>query len=341
MDESVSEVNSQDIVLGSPNKSDGKPNEQEIGDWKRSLLRVIRRSMIRKNLDKDSLRSIVNEVIEEEGSKGVGELVDALVDCEYVVDPEVSSKVMGLSDYLTQEHPDVLAVIVLGSAIHGGSTLRKILSDGGATDNIPAVVTSDTENTGEKSTGAKDLDWGIITYGETSEDDRSLVVELAETWLRDNAAVKPISLKSCGVANARKVWTPMLRGQEDAITIVGEFIDVLGTLLRDPESMVSFDYDLPLYFAPSYPPTVNMLNRRYLLSALQNIHSYDPKTADMLIDYIVEDLKGHHLLKRKHFVDNLDPRSEKLASTVVKSSATVMSSALRELLKGSLKGEEE
>jgi hypothetical protein len=121
---------------------DGEPKEPiDKTKWQQDLYRVIRRAQIHKSAVGTSLGTTIHTFRAKEDTTRLGALVNSLVNQEVNIDPNMVEVANYIYSLVSQESPDVRAVVLLGSLVHGGAKIRN------------ATGTSK----------GPDLDWGIIT----------------------------------------------------------------------------------------------------------------------------------------------------------------------------------
>ena len=127
------------IKLGKKNiTSEGAGIEQ----WKHNVGRLIRRVTIESQLNRGkSLSDIKASVKVFEKDNKVDELISALVEKEFVVDPKMADVADDVSRRVRDKFPEVSAIILLGSSTHGGAGVRRLTG----------------------SPYEPDLDWGVIS----------------------------------------------------------------------------------------------------------------------------------------------------------------------------------
>lgn len=128
MDENQSE-NTRNTALSveEDSKAIVSPNLQVQEEWKNDVKRLIRRAQIYKQMGlKPSVKEVKDTVREYENRIGVEKLIEALVSEENVVNPTMARVAQKLQDELVKDHPEIRAVVLLGSSVHGGALIRQV-----------------------------------------------------------------------------------------------------------------------------------------------------------------------------------------------------------------------
>lgn len=297
-----------------------KPSSQ---DWRHDFKRLIRRGRIEKELgNSKSLREIIGKVREFEDRVGLDQLIESFISNEIIVDPVMAEVANYVFEVVSQKHPEVLAVVLLGSSVHGGAKVREL-----------------TE------TSEPDLDWGIITQ----EPIRPKLAEVIENTAKAHLPeiIKKFNLNPefhfCVMINpARDAHShnffPGLRSTtaknpehlKDILTgkKPGQSFDSLTSWLKlDPADIAV------LYLQPSFPPEVNQHNRAMLLEALKLLARQDHKIWRATIERIMYSWRDAHGLKLKHFGSQFKREKDlHLALRVSHDSASIMDAVMKELL---------
>lgn len=246
--------------------------------------RVIRRKKIGQALKKTaSFTEASQEVRRFERENNVGTAVENLITAETFTEPKRVRLAEELSHRLREKFPHVsnLAVVLLGSSLHGGAVIRKIA--GAENDFNP------------------DIDWAVvfdkgkepIPFSEINNFGRTLIPQIA--------------------AN---VGLPETIHSDPAFFHI-ENLSSLSQALRLIKKAKDFtDYeDLLIYLIPSYPPEINRQNRRYFLSGLSKLGQKDPVLWQTKVKRLLDTWKISHQIQEKHF-GNL-PRGEKFRDSIL------------------------
>ena len=292
-------------------KTEPKINLQtdRIVEWENDLRRLIRRGEIYRQMQiESSAKEIKDTVREYEKEVGVSELVNALVYQEVVIQPKMASVASKLYESLAKEFPEVKAIVLMGSPVHGGAKIREAT----------------------KAKDEPDLDWGIISSRQLWHEEICTIVKQAENLLEGIVMDENLSgsFHSCVGVNPLYYRTTNLKTER-----------VLGFLQSVAEGELGIS-NLTLHLQPTYPSEVGIRNREILLSGFRNLAKKDKDTWRNLVEKVLLDWNHIHKLKEKHF--NIAPkvRDDEIRGTVVENSTYVMGIAMRELLEstGNMEG---
>jgi hypothetical protein len=285
--------------------SENKP----IAAWKDDLSRLVRRAEIFRRLGSElPLSEIKATVREHEKNLGVNQLVDALVSKEFVVAPKMAAVASELSQRLQHDFRFVDAVVLMGSAVHGGATLRQVMGGG----------------------DSGDLDWGLISKGPLDRAYLSKVVKRAENIIPQIASKHGIDpFRSCEVINPKQYWMPKVGSVGHARFLLKNFHD----------GSANFK-DICLYFQPSFPPGVNLENRRLLLEGLSGFSS-DNQYWTEIINILIVGWQHIHKIEYKHVpVGVFTGRrfSRTVGDSTISASKYIMDTAMEVVLQSTARG---
>lgn len=264
------------------------------------LKRLVRRGAISRGLSADkNLRSVKEGVRIFEDNSDSKNLIDRLGTEVVVVDPAVEEIAIKASEILRKRNSNISAVVLLGSAIHGGSTVRRI--------------------TGGQDYEPHDFDWGLITKQPMDRRSAEHVVE----DFSDIGEQLGETIHSCNYVNPANYRAVDLGSRTRTL----EEIFSMQYRERKPIDWPSFpDYGLLiLYFEPSYPLEVNEKNQEVVLKALSSLHNQDEEKWALVVDYMIASWGRAHYIKDKHIQPKLNYKDAMLARRIVDNSGDVMS----------------
>lgn len=289
-------------------KPDNNPVLKARTEWQNDLRRLIRRSQIYQQMGaKTSIKEIKDTVREYETRLGVEELADSLVSEELVIQPRMARVAQKLQEELVKDFPEIKAVVLLESSVHGGASIREATS----------------------SQKEPDLDWGIIFSKKEDFGSSERIVNKARALLRDIAKKENLfpHFHSCHYVNPINFRTTEL-SEDDIVHILKSVAD--GKL--GPENIL-------LFLQPSFPPEVGQKNRAIIFEGLSKLAREDESAWRSVVEYIMDKWQAIHHLSKKHFYITPKKRDYRLLNKVVSKSPDVMGLVMRELLESTNKKE--
>lgn len=283
-------------------------NEKEnynSDNWINDVLRLIRRSTIqRKMRNSNSLRDVIAQTRAFENQNRVREEVEKLIKEEFSLDEEMISAATKLKRFLDTEvsKQNEFAIVILGSAIHGGAKIRSMM----------------VEN-GEDHNDTSDLDFGILANNLDFLDED--FVNKADNFLKKNS-----QLHVCETASPILLKSTNIKSVEDAKNRL--------EIMYKSKSAYEPEF-IGLFFQPSIPPEVNQKNRKLIFEALHDIYQEDAeKWMDIFIVLLtfwkeMHNIKKNHLSYKRNSLNKID---HDLIEKVVKNSGKIMSYPMTELL---------
>src|SRR3989344_5290287 len=109
--------------------------------WTRAIRRLVRRAEIERLLSQDiNIDELTKRVRQFEQEADIDKIINDLLTKEVITDPTMMKLSENLYNKLHQEFPEIKAIVLMGSAVHGGARVRQAT----------------------RTWGEHDLDWGII-----------------------------------------------------------------------------------------------------------------------------------------------------------------------------------
>ncbi len=267
-----------------------RPKKQTFEeDWKHKLRRLIRRSAIYRGLENlppgNSMFSVRENVRQFEDVNEVDRVLESLVTEEYTVDQKMAAVAQRVYEFLVSRHPQLLAVVLMGSSIHGGAVLRRLTASG----------------------GEPDFDWGIITRGDMTLEERIKMLEEVEGLMPELARELDLhsGFHSCASCNPRLYHAKEFRAPG----------------FRDLSDLLD---NAKLYLQPSFPPEVNEQNRKKLREYLSCLRRVNPGNGEQFVGMLSKMMRSDHRLRDKHISHAPHRRDENLAKGVVAESSDAM-----------------
>ncbi|MBI2596126.1 hypothetical protein HYW46_05340 [Candidatus Daviesbacteria bacterium] len=275
-----------------PLKDNNEPN-QTIEDpplplspkqWKYAFKRLIRRAAISKQLPKQqSLNKIIDEVRRYEEKIGLDKLADALIEEEVTIHPKMAGVANFAFEILSKKYPEIQAVVLLGSSIHGGAMVREASG----------------------SIKEPDFDWGIITDKSISDGKAVEIQEELKKYLPYIIrklgfnetfhlcfAANPLWFRSISVKKQSDLENLLSYGQPLPSDPLPPFSQ--GKTL-DPQQTAVF------FLSPSFPPEINQQNREFLFGALRELAQTQREIWKIVVVKIHEEWSFVHGIRHKHF----------------------------------------
>lgn len=282
-----------------------------LADWKSEVTRLTRREEIYRQLGTGmSVSEVVETVREYEGKIELPKLLNALVENEFVVVPEMVAIAEDVGKNLRKEFRFFEAFVLAGGSVHGGSSLKKTIT----------------------GYGPHDIDWGFIYKGgEPEMSERQKVLDKTRKILPDISKKHGFSkgVSSDGFLNGVIFNRPILNSDSARKLIVG----------MSAESGVDV-WQTGLYFEPSFPSSVNEENRRYILESLRDLYKKDKNLGLEVFNKIMRGWRHLHKMETKHLGRTGDSANKNmdLQSKLSEESAGVMEIAMWVLLKSAMAG---
>ncbi len=273
-------------------------------EWQQQIIRVLARTEAAEKLRAGAGLKEVKEAIRAVQKKGeLVKFVENLLLSEVVVEPRHAQVATELGQQLQHEFPQVsnLAVILIGSAVHGGAELRRLQD-----------YDEDT-----------DLDWGILgDYNPSLMVNKPILDSLVQ---RGYMLIPQIgrkygldNLRSCNFYDPYQVNALNLRDSDEVVNLAKKSLNARRLLW---------------YFLPSFPVAVNERNRRIMLAGLRQLAQSDRTQWDQTIQFLLSYWRGDHELKTKHFKGYYnDQRSHTLIFHLTVQSRDIMAESLHQLL---------
>lgn len=255
--------------------------DREKGDFEKGLERLAGRRTIESLGQKGQTGPVLRKQVKEEALRlDVPRLINGLVEKQFVIDEKRAAVAADLSielqEHFGREGIRGLAVVLLGSAVHGGVLTRRMM--------------------GTKKSG--DFDYGIILDGKDIDMKkfRGIRREMRDyvtdrlTQLSEKYEIWP-ALERCVEMNPLNRWAWNLVSLTEVMT---EFHR------RD-----KFEYDDPmyLYFFPSFPAKNNQRNRELMLEGFSRLARLDRGKWQQLTASFIEGWQGMHKIEIKHLTD--------------------------------------
>lgn len=243
-------------------------------NWNRDLQRIIRRGAIRRGIKKsNSLNEIIDATRKFEDQFEVKKRTKKLINEDFSIDEEKRNVARRLREHLVAGGVERrgFAIVILGSAIHGGNMVRKLVM-------------------GKKNyfDPNSDIDLGILA----DEMDASFANDITEKAMLFFRNEKRFKL--CLYMNPSKLKSSNIGSVKDAIEILNQ-VNKIG-------SVTKFD-PLLLFFEPSIPPEINQNNRSLILEALSIIYQKDKRKWSNICRSILSGWKEIHYIEYKHIQD--------------------------------------
>lgn len=286
--------------LTHPDKPSASSTTLTPEQWKKDIARLVRRAAIHRYLDgKSTLSEVKEQVRAFEQETGANDVIDALVTDDVIIDPKVGGVTSELSELIIKQFPKVKALVLMGSAVHGGAAIRTL-----------------TESQGEK-----DLDWGIITTKSMTKEEVDEIIRFAANQLGPLATKVglPATFHSCDSIN------PSLYNVSEIQEPV-EFLEMLEAGEINAEHML-------LYLEPSYPSHVNEEQRKIILDAFAKLHETKPEVWEDVTDDIFSKWQEVHNLKKKHFSIAPKAKDKLLRRHIALASSELMAGPMADFLK--------
>lgn len=310
---------SKDLLLQDP---EGVLTSQIKNEFRRFLIeeKATQRASEIRDLLKQAFNGSNTLLIDLEGRRGIRkelkkaeQLCQQLVEEELLIDTDFAEIAEELGENLLEQfNIPGLALVLVGSGIHGGRQIRKLFS---------------TEGIG-------DFDWGLVAdvnLGEIhSEDVNSLdnIVSFVSSAVSKIAKKRNLELKACDTMNGFTL-------NEKNISSVKELISKI--LRFNSFEVYNLAHELVFYFQPSFPAEANEKNREKILEALKIIAHADSKKWSVVVNAMIGSWQGLHVIKRKHIgrenytVDDYKAEDKK-RNELRESSSQAMSKRFREML---------
>lgn len=262
----------------------------EITDqFRHALHQVVRRSLIDTTLQEtpnNTALSVVKRMVREKESVAqIAGKLDTLVSSEFLVDPEKAEVAKELSEKLRRRFSNIpgLAVVLLGSSLHGGTVISKILGN---------------------DERVSDFDWGTI-HSSKSKLDMSRLADEGGEIIKEVGRNRGLVLEACTYVNPERFNARNLSDIRHA------------SKLLSPDQIKKdwFLNKLYLYLEPSFPSETNGKNRNLILKALSELARVDKSRWEEVVETMIAGWRRIHNLKVKHLVSKTDfsPKSEKIA----------------------------
>lgn len=297
-------------------------SSESIGNFKKNMLRLLTRATIKNEQKKTG--SLLENV--RKGKKQRSELIDRLTSEVIVVDEEKAAVLLALSEMLRRHfHRPDITLILLGSAGHGGSDVKKIIHS-------------------NEKTIDNEIDYALLTDEHISDSDAAQIQTFIQKSIKDVASrlgvSSPDTYRPCDFHNAEhmrktNIDTPNIVAEQIAQAIDEAIPLVQANVLEYPEMLDEISEELVLYLQPSFPQETNHENTYKLLEALRMIYEYNPEYWEIMTDEILRQWKIIHKIKTKHITKKKpwsDTRTQDFVSTIEDSSSDAMSEPLKKLL---------
>lgn len=284
-------------------------------DWEKDLQRLTRRAAIERLAPENpSIQATINAVRKFEKENDTEGVIHALTTEVVNVDPKMAALAAKISESVLLKFPDVKAIVLMSSAVHGGQKMRNITAGGQA---------------------GKDFDWGIITAQEWVDyKPRAVIVDYVRDCLKESKIEFNLSqdYSSCWYLNGKNFFATHLNDIEGARQTMGKNLGGI----NDISSII-------LYFHPSFPPEINEANREHILNALKEIDQEDQAKWRHIVQALLQYWTRIHEIGPQH----LGPRVAKRLPTdkefsrqerIAEKSSRVMSEPFKKMLEST--GEE-
>lgn len=310
--------------------------KQKTEEWKEKVERIIHRQHIEASMEwtqglSDQLDAIKTHVKKRETQIPPAKVVESLVENEYNIPPEIARLAQTLSEGIREEFPEVKAIVLLGSSVHGGGIMRRALDKREKEQDLDFGVIYDPEFT-------KGKDWAaLLTRGEEITDHANKI--LGTLPLSEELGLSQF-FHCCEEINPERVYA-------DQLTTVEETRELLDpTKLTNPKyapeasKIESRAALVALLMEPSFPSKISEQNRELILEALGKIHEENPDSAEEIITALLTAHRANHKLKRKkHFPQyRMPPRKRdlELIDKVAQESADIMQKPMEQVLRGAI-----
>ena len=200
-----------------------------------------------------------------------------------------------------------LGIVLMGSAAHGGSSVRKLMNQ-----------------------NRSDFDWGFVcdldlsSISYTGPGGLKEITAFVSTAVEIFSSEQNLDLHSCGAMNGAKLHEKNLASDAALLS------EVLQATLF--EVSIKFPSRLVFFFQPSYPKRINEKNQEVVLNMLSQLYRIDQKKWELLTKNMVHFWKNIHLIKDKHLTDNYDVQLNYEKSLLEKQSQAEMSKPFEDLL---------
>lgn len=234
----------------------------------------------------------------------VATLLDKLMHSEFLIEPRWAKISEDLAHELQLEFSEFtnIAVIPMGSAIHGGAFLRQV-----------------TQHSTPGQVG--DFDWGLATDQDIAFDDPILskintLAKRAVPQLAQEAGVEK-NMESCSRHNAKYFRVKNLESVEEAYD----------HLLKTADNYIPDQDPFFQIFQPSFPAEVNQRNQEMFLEALRQLAKQDSDLWEVVAENLVQAWERVHRIHGKHLIDqnSSDKAAVKKANELAEYSGRVMS----------------
>lgn len=196
-----------------------------------------------------------------------------------------------------------LSLVIMGSNVHGGAELRKIV----------------------KSAESPDFDYTLTSNDNTIlENNLGSIKEFIKVFVRDHSKEfgLPDDFEVCEYYDARRT-IQNIKNPDEANRIIFD------SMSKDKDKDTS---SILLYFYPSVPPEINHKNQQYLLEELRNIHKTQPDYWEKISLELISKWKKFHQLKYKHFGKVATPADYRLVSKITGISSEEMAQPFIDLI---------
>lgn len=200
-----------------------------------------------------------------------------------------------------------LGIVLLGSAVHGGSEVRKLFNE-----------------------SKSDFDWGLVCDSDiatTSLSDQNNLRNIAD--FVDEAIMlfsdhNNVTLRGCDAMNGITIHEKNLVSTKSLLS------EIIQASTADVSTKIPSR--LIFFFQPSYPPEINQNNQKIILEMLTLLCKIDHKKWLLLIYHMIEAWKHIHFIKRKHLTKSYGPQLDYDRSIYEKQSQREMSQPFVNLL---------
>lgn len=290
---------------GGPEKIDSAQTQQELSDpplplsaeqWKSDFKRLIRRSAVSREMGKNtSLNEIITKVRQFEQQIGLEKLAEELISEEIIIHPKMAEVANFVFAALSKKFPELKAVVLLGSSVHGGAMIREA-----------------------SGTTEPDFDWGIITKVPISNSKaEAMQNELNKFYLNQIKSRFGFSetFHTCFYVNPQRYRSISPKNQSQLLDLLSKDTP-LSLGLFHQEKTLDAKGTAVFYLSPSFPTEVNMRNRQMLFGVLSELAKKDKEKWKIVIKQIYEEWRSAHNIKHKHFLLPKD-RDWEIARNVV------------------------
>lgn len=275
-------------------------------EFSKNISRIFRRGEISKlGVHKRNVRDFVRELEDKNNTSG---LADELVSGDFFIDKKDAETANLLYRGLHEKFPEVKAVLLLGSNVHGGKEIRAAF------------------DTPDKS----DFDCGIVY---ALKEIHKSMDDLKRREINNEAELllKKKGIKLCSVNNPLFKAISDLYSEASAELALSEFTTMD---LRKKEKNL-------MYFLPSFPKDINVRNKSLLLESLGRISMKDHNLWEKITNEILFQWSLVHRILPKHVryadPDKMKERDLYLSGEIAQLSRELMPESLKiELLKTDL-----